>query len=284
MKLINNNLSPLPFYDDIELQNHRKSYAYGNFYPLVLYRNMLLPFQMVIDSESSSINWVRLYDYNTGKYADITSSMKESGLVISSFSGFKVIKYPALFPIMELQYEGTYYLAINITGQGTIYSDLFTSCNNINDYLLLEYKNSYNFSLYNGAVDFDGFAFRCYLPTQIGKPDYEFEEEATVRMGYTFVESQVSKKVYKFNFLAPEYLCDALRIVRMCDIRTITSKKQVYKPTSFEIQVSWEEQGDLASVTCSFETDNVIANIGGYKPTAQGGDFNNDFNNDYKIQ
>ena len=27
-----------------------------------------------------------------------------------------------------------------------------------------------------------------------------FEEEATDRMGYTFIESQVSKKIYKFVF------------------------------------------------------------------------------------
>ena len=52
MKLVNNNLSPLPFYDDISMQNHRKDYAFGNIYPLITYKNMLLPFQVVLSGGS----------------------------------------------------------------------------------------------------------------------------------------------------------------------------------------------------------------------------------------
>ena len=49
------------------------------------------------------------------------------------------------------------------------------------------------------------------------------------------------------------------------------------------MEPNWEDQGDLASVECEFETDTVIANIGGYTPELVGGDFNKrDFNNDYK--
>ena len=282
MKLVNNNISPLPFYDDIALQNHRKDYAFGQAYQLITYKNMLLPFQVVL-SNGTSISWVRLYDFNTGKYIDITSSMKENGLVIKSFTGFTLLKYPGALPIIEIKYEGLYYLGIYIDGLGTIYSDLFTVTNRVSDYLLIEYSNSYNFELKNGIVDFsDNFKFRCYLNTQVGKPEYSFEEEATDRMGYTFIESQVSKKIYKFTFLAPEYLCDALRIVRLCENKQITSKSQVYDLTTFNMEPDWQDQGDLASVECEFETDTVIANIGGYTPELIGGDFNGDFNNDYK--
>ena len=133
-----------------------------------------------------------------------------------------------------------------------------------------------------------GKTFSCqnrqiYMNTQIGKPEYDFEEEATDRMGYTFIESQVSKKIYKFVFLAPEYLCDALRIVRLCENKKITSKLQVYDLTTFSMEPEWEDQGDLAAVECEFETDTVIANIGGYEPELVGGDFNNNFNNDFNI-
>lgn len=284
MKLINNNISPLPFYDDIALQNHRKDYAFGNVYQLITYRNMLLPFQVVLAS-GASVSYVRLYNFNTGKYTDITSSMKENGLAIKSFTDFKLLKYPGVLPIKEIKYEGLYYLTISISGLGTIYSDVFTVCNRVDDYLLIEYSNSYNFELKNGVIDFsDNFKFKCYLDTQIGKPEYEFEEEATDRMGYTFIESQVSKKIYKFTFLAPEYLCDALRIVRLCDNKKITSKLQSYDLTAFSMEPEWQDQGDLAAVECEFETDTVIANIGGYTPTLLGGDFNNDFNNDFKTE
>lgn len=284
MKLVNNNISPLPFYGNIALQNHRKDYAFGQVYPLITYKSMLLPFQVVLAS-GTSISWVRLYNFNTGKFIDITRSMKENGLTIKSYTGFKLLKYPGTLPIVEIKHEGLYYLAISISGLGTIYSDVFTVTNKVDDYLLLEYYNSYNFELKNGIVDFsDNFKFKCYLNTQIGKPEYDFEEEATERMGYTFIESQVSKKIYKFTFIAPEYLCDALRIVRLCENKQITSKLQTYDLTTFSMEPEWEDQGDLAAVECEFETDTVIANIGGYTPELVGGDFNEDYNNDFNIE
>lgn len=284
MKLVNNNISPLPFYDNLALQNHRKDYAFGQVYPLITYKNMLLPFQVVLAS-GTAIDWVRLYNFNTGAYTTITASMEENGLVIKSYTSFKLLKYPGTLPIVEIKYEGLYYLAISISGLGTIYSDIFTVTNKVDDYLLLEYYNSYDFGLKNGIVDFsDNFKFRCYLNTQIGKPEYDFEEEATDRMGYTFIESQVSKKIYKFTFIASEYLCDALRIVRLCDTKQITSKLQTYDLTTFNMEPEWEDQGDLASVECEFETDTVIANIGGYEPELLGGDFNDDFYNDFKTE
>lgn len=283
MKLVNNNISPLPFYDDISLQNHRKDYAFGNIYQLITYKNMLLPFQVVL-AGGTAINWVRLYNFNIGAYTDITASIKENGLALKSYTDFKLLKYPGTLPIVEIKHEGLYYLAISISDLGIIYSDVFTVTNKIDDYLLLEYYNSYNFELKGGIVDFsDNFKFKCYLNTQVGKPEYDFEEEATERMGYTFIESQVSKKIYKFTFIAPEYLCDALRIVRLCENKRAISKKQTYDMTTFTMEPEWQDQGDLAAVECEFETDTVIANIGGYVPKPLGGDFNNDFNNDYKI-
>lgn len=284
MKQINNNISPLPFYDDISLQNHRKDYAFGQIYPLVIHRNMLLPFQFCVSS-GSSVNLARLYTKGGVLVADILSNLKENGLTIKSYTGFKLIKYPGTLPVNAIKHEGQYYIQLRLDSGKYFYSDIFTVYNRVDDYLELEYTNSYNFELKNGIIDFsDNFKFKCYLPTQIGKPEYDFEEEATERMGYTFIESQVSKKLYKFTFLAPEYLCDALRIVRLCNDRQITSKGQVYDLATFNMRPEWEEQGDLATVECEFETDTVISNIGGYEPELLGGDFNNDFNNDFDIQ
>ena len=284
MKQINNNISPLPFYDDISLQNHRKDYAFGQIYPFVIHRNMLLPFQFCV-SAGSSINQAYLYSAD-GKYiANILSELKENGLTVKSYTGFKLIKYPGTLPVNSIKHEGQYYIRLRSSSGKYFYSDVFTVYNRVDDYLELEYTNSYNFELKNGIVDFsDNFKFKCYLPAQIGKPEYDFEEEATERMGYTFIESQVSKKLYKFTFLAPEYLCDALRIVRLCNDKQITSKGQVYDLATFSMKPEWEEQGDLAAVECEFETDTVISNIGGYEPELLGGDFNNDYNNDFDIQ
>lgn len=289
--LISNNLSPLPFYTSLKMQNHKKDYAFGSIYPLVTYRNMLLPFQYIIGKAEQApiINAVKLINYNTRKEIAISRSLIENGLSIKQLNGYLILKYPGTLPVVEIKHEGTYYIEIILTysrdNQIILYSELFSVCNNVDNFLVLTYSNSYNFQLKNGLVDFsDNFQFKCYLPTQVGKPEYQFEEEATERMGYTFIESQVSKKVYKFAFIAPEYLCDALRIVRLCDNKQVVSKEHIYDLTTFNMSVDWEDQGDLAAVECEFETDTVIANLGGFAPTLIGGDFNNDYNNDYKTK
>lgn len=287
MALINNNLSPLPFYDDIALQNHRKDYAFGQVYQLITYKNKLLPFQYVLTDNLAlviKVSKVYLHTLNSNKKVDITLSMLGNGLSVKEQGGFQLLKYPGKYGIPEIITEGQYYISIEFVNKKypTLYSDVFTVCNSVDDYLLISYSNKQNFSLKNGVVDFsDNFVFKCYLNTQLGKPEYTFEEEATERMGYTFIESQVSKKIYKFVFLAPEYLCDALRIVRLCDTKIITSLKRQYDAITFSMAPEWQTQGDLASVECSFETDNIITNVMACEPKSILSDFNNDFNNDF---
>lgn len=290
MKFITTTISPLPFYDDLRLQNHRKPFAYDQIYPLLIYKSMLLPFQAVVPKEATSISYVRLHFCKRGKstsYIDVTKSLMENGLILKGFADFKLIKYPGTLPVIELKYEGQYYLELGLANLGPLYSEIFTVVHQVTGCILLEYSNLHSLGFKDGVVDFsDNFKFKCYLQTQLGKPEYDFEEEATERMGYTFIESQVSKKIFKFTILAPEYLCDALRVVRLCDNKrifdNISGKK--YEMTTFSMKPEWEEQGDLASVECEFETDNIIANIGGYIPDLKGGDFNNDYNSDFDVE
>ena len=82
----------------------------------------------------------------------------------------------------------------------------------------------------------------------------------------------------------PEFLCDALRIVRLCSNKRIVSKGEEYDLLSFEMEAEWQTQGDIASVSCEFEVDNIITNLGGFMQQQPGGDFNSDFNNDFKLE
>lgn len=285
MPLVSNNLSPLPFYDSIEDWNHNSFQAFGDIHPLIVYRNFIPPFQIITPAINRLIiTRIILVNYNTGKSANITDSMVLGGLKVIKHEHFNIISFYGLAPVTELTAEGRYY--IRILGTNINYtSDIFSSRNNLHDCIKLEYSNPYNFRVKGGEVDFsDNFTFRCYLPTKIGYPDYQFEETVTNRMGYSYMESQVSKKTYQFVFTAPEYLCDALRIVRMCQTKIITDGPKVYDAINFNMEVDWQEQGNLAAVTCEFETDNVIANIGGLKLLDDRGDFNNDFNNDFSTE
>lgn len=181
--------------------------------------------------------------------------------------------------------EGLYYLKLASGNEGlwTYYSEVFCFTNVTKDCLELEYWNETgNFAVKNGVIAFPAdFHFKLLLKGEIGKPEYNFEEESTKRLGYIFVESQVSKKTYKFNTIVPEYICDALRLVRLCDNKIIRCKDDEYEAITFEMEAEWQTQGDLASVTCEFETDNVIANIGGFVPDKLGGDYNNDYSEDF---
>jgi hypothetical protein len=121
-----------------------------------------------------------------------------------------------------------------------------------------------------------------YLACELGKPDYQFEEEGETRDGYFFAEKQLSEKTYKFFFMACEYLLDAMRLIRMADAVKITDKYgRVYNCDTFLITPKWEEQGDIASVTAEFETATIAKKIGKSYALMSERDFNDDFNNDF---
>lgn len=283
-------LSPLKFYDKAIKQNHRKSYAFGHIAPLVMKQGVIDSFQFVLPPNVASIAPLStlLMDAKTDSIvANVGTAFIENGLAIKTLdNGVKVLTYPGTFMFTDIKYEGIYYLIIGVNPGLRYVSEVFCFSNSLDDYLELEYWNpEADFSIKGGAITFaDNFHFKLRLCTELGKPEYKFEEEATKRLGYTFIESQVSSKVYKFNCILPEYLCDALRLVRLCSNKKVTSKGEEYDLLTFDMEVDWQDQGDLASVTCELEVDNVIANLGGYRYEPIGGDFNNDYNNDYKIK
>lgn len=283
----NNNISVLPWYKSIEEQNHRKSYAYGEVYPLFAQAGLLLPFQIIREHRNNEVTTVNLYQRDGQPVASIASQMAEAGLTIVSFSayGYDVILYPALFPLMSM-FDGQYYMTLS-DGVETWYSEFFTVVQDMAGYLKIEWYNDENLVFDGGQFVFANPRFHnfLYLATEVGKPEYTFEEEGESRDGFFFPEKQLSEKRYKCNILAPEYLCDVMRLIRMCDhVRVIDKYGRVYNCDTFLITPEWQEQGDLASVEIEFETDTVVKKIGrGYTVPSGGADFNEDYNNDYLV-
>lgn len=281
----NNNLSPLPWYNSINEQNHRKSYAYGAVYPLYTRIKTVLPFQVVREHRANSIQSVLLYDIKGTLVADITASMIETGLQIISFSslGYDVIVYYGLLPILQNQLIGQYY-AVMTDGVETWYSEVWTAIEDVQSYLKLEWYNKENVAFDGGQIVYEQIYYRnyLYLDAEIGKPEYKFEEEGEERDGYFFPEKQISEKVYKSVILAPEFLCDCMRLIRMADYVRITDKfGRVYNCDTFLITPEWQVQGDLASVEMEFQTDTVVKKIGRGYTIPSGADFNDDYNNDF---
>ncbi len=378
----NNNFSVLPFYTDIEQQNHRKSYAFGAIYPLFAPANILLPFQImrehrekevigvelqqqnrynnyyinengvqpaesgfdvisysldldthysikfedfgnakrryddavialvedingnytalsssndpftgvwvlpqnsvrlyvqikVTGSENTfvaiaqylrPIELVNLYDKDGVLIGDITQYMQDAGLQVVEFSplGYDVIVFPAIMPMQTNMLDGFHYLSIS-DGVQTWYSDMFTIVHDMTPYLKIEWWDVENFVFDAGQIVYQNPAFknRLYFCTELGKPEYQFEEEGESRDGYYFPTKQISEKTYKCTVLAPEYLCDVMRFIRMADYVRITDKYgREYDVDTFLITPKWQTQGDLASVEIEFETNTVAKKIG----------------------
>lgn len=284
----NNNISVLPWYTSIEQQNHRKSYAYGTIYPLFTPKRTLLPFQIMRNTSSRNITGAQLYDKNGVLFADITTALKETGLQIVPFAslGYDVIVYPSLLPFAIDTPDGIYYARMT-DGVDVWYSEMFTIVGDLSGYLKIEWYDVENFVFDAGQIVYQNPEFHnvLYLSTELGKPEYTFEEEGETRDGYFFSEKQISEKTYRCMALAPEYLCDVMRFIRMSDKVFVTDKYgRQYDCDTFLITPKWQTQGDLASVEIEFETATVAKKIGrGYITPGRKGDFNNDFNNDFKI-
>lgn len=279
----NNNLSVLPFYTDLDKQNHRKDYAFGEIFPLFAPDKKIPAFQIIRPHRSSSVTHVGLVNMNTGVTKGILPEL--SGLSINNYPtlDYDVIIYPGLFQIDSDTPEGQYYLILQDSKQAW-FSEVFTVVRSVDQYLKISYRDSESLHLGFGQVDFPpGFRYTLYLPTQVGRPEYEFEEQVENRDGFTFVEKQISEKTYKFNFLAPEYLLDAMRIIRMVDDVEILNKGDKYSVDQFLMTPKWQDGGLLAAVEVEFQCDTVIKKIGrGFTQTPiQQKDFNIDFNNDF---
>lgn len=285
-------LSPLKFYDDTSKQNHCKSYAYNHISPLVSPIQFIPSFQFVIpDSiyQGNALRYAYLRNAKTHEAVtgNIAQELIETGFSVQTFEGYKVAIYFGLLPI-QFDREGEFYLDLaSLNNNWRYFSEVFCFTNNLNEYLEIEYWNKPdNFYIKDGIVVFpDNFHFKLLLNSEVGKPEYNFEEEGTKRLGYNFIESQVSKKIYRFNAVVPEFICDAARIIRLCNNKIIRTNGNTYDAMSFEMSVDWQTQGDLASINCEFETDNVIVNLSGFVPDElRGGDFNADFNDDFDNQ
>lgn len=289
--LPNNNLSVLPWYTSIDQQNARKWWAYGYTYPLYTPAGYMLPFQILRTNRSGiGISYFRIYKANGTLVGTYTTQIQEQGITIKKFSslGYDVIVYGSRNQVFTSMDNGQYYAVLN-DGYQTWYSEVFTVVNDITPYMKIEWWDDQDFTMDAGTIVYrysnnTQFKNVLYLPADIARPEYPFEEEGEERDGYFFATKQISEKHYRFTFLASEYLLDVMRFIRMADFAEITKNGQRYSLDTFLITPEWEDNGDVASVEAEFDTSTVAKKIGLGYIKSQRGDFNDDFNNDYNNQ
>lgn len=246
---------------------YKKWYAYGKEFALPFSTTELPPFQFTVTNLPSfdpTTVEVFLVDEATGARVATgikikVDSMDEHNSVLYVSPGSNVYAksmdpgvYRAEFAIPE----GETYVSTPIC----VTEGIETNTN----FVKLEYWNDEKLAYPNGFVTTgtdNDFKFQMYIPTTFFKPKYEFEEEITKRAGYKFLELQTCNKVFGFNFLAPEYICDALRLVRLSDYIRFTHDGEYYNALNFEYNPDWQDNGYLAAIECQFETDTIIQKL-----------------------
>lgn len=262
-----NNFSPLAFREKSMKATYKKWYAYGKEFALPFSTTELPPFQFTVANLPSfdpTTVEVFLVNEATGVRSGTgikikVDTMDEHNSVLYVSPGSNVYAksvepgvYRAEFAIPE----GETYVSTPIC----VTEGIETNTN----FVKLEYWNDEKLAYPNGFVTTgtdNDFKFQMYIPTTFFKPKYEFEEEITKRAGYKFLELQTCNKVFGFNFLAPEYICDALRLVRLSDYIRFTHDGEYYNALNFEYNPDWQDNGYLAAIECQFETDTIIQKL-----------------------
>lgn len=262
-----NNFSPLAFREKSQKATYKKWYAYGKEFALPFSTTELPPFQFTVANlPSFDPTTVEVFLVNeatgvrTGTGIKIkVDTMNEHNSVLYVSPGSNVYAksvepgvYRAEFAIPE----GETYVSTPIC----VTEGIETNTN----FVKLEYWNDEKLAYPNGFITTgtdNDFKFQMYIPTTFFKPKYEFEEEITKRAGYKFLELQTCNKVFGFNFLAPEYICDALRLVRLSDYIRFSHDGEYYNALNFEYTPDWQDNGYLAAIECQFETDTIIQKL-----------------------
>lgn len=287
MKL--NNLSVLPFYDNLAKQYHRLSYSFGNIYCYAFPRQYVPPFQIEVGTNTDypTIN-VFLHNFETGEEINITSEIVNCGYFLARITAYQkiILINTGKFALTTEYSEGRYYLRVTVDST-EYFSEIFT-WTDCTGRLKIEWYDRENLVSDDGIIIYKTHSYKyrnfVYLATELGKPEYSFEEEGESRDGYFFPEKQLSEKVYKFVFVAPEYLCDVMRTIRLSDHVIITDPYgRVFNCDTFLMTPKWQTQGDLASVECEFETNTVIKKIGKSVDAEELGAFNDDFNESFDV-
>lgn len=274
------NFSGLPFFTRLDGQDFRKEYSGGAIpHYIAAPIKTLIPFQFNVP-QGTDINSCSLFNIEDGKEADITSQMEEAGLtVLNGGRVYDNLLFPADKILQNVIFKaGPVYIVIRTTS-GTYYSEIFTLITTVTGYMKVSWRSNEDMNLMGGRKILfpKGFYFTMYVPAELSNPTYNFEEQATDRLGKTYIETQVSRKTYNFSFIATEPLMDALRLMRMCELKSITNRGVTYEPIDFGMDVQWTSQPNYCLCDVSFSTDNVAINLGGYDDNSTGYTFTHDF-------
>lgn len=268
-----NDLNILKWYDSVEKQDHRKHWSFNNIFKLPYELDMLPPFQ--VDHEYgdpigvSEVTELKLVDFDQGTEIDILSNANQTGLEVyrDTENNIDKVIYPSSLPLLLSNISiGAFYLKMTITSLNTetIYSEVFVMCEDLSSMIKIEYWHQEDFLYTGGRIRYNfPYKQRLYICSDIAKPSYEYEERVITREGEKLPVQQISFKLHTFLMFAPEYLCDAIRAIRLHDHCEINYAGYDFDVNEFLMgSPVWQSRANLAQVECEFRTDTIIVSNG----------------------
>lgn len=275
MAWTNSNYSILPWYDSIQQQYWRKSYVYGQVWPLVCKTQRMPPFQIIRTGLSAPVSSVVITRVETEAQTNITSNMLTGGLSVQTFADYDIVVYPGLQDLTDVTFtEGQYYLTL-VVGTDTFISEIFVMKDDLSKMILMKFWHEDPFVIPDGHIHYDtpfyNFVHLGYIERPINKPKYAELEEVDERALYEFPIFRATRKDYRFSILMPEYMADILRLVPSHDYVVIESEGIIYNCDRIKFNPGeWVPQGHLIPVEFEFSTDTVVHTTGRVLPENTG--------------
>lgn len=236
-----------------------------------------------------SANWENINNWipSSNNFNNTIASVKAADMSIVSFNTYNLFINKGITSLnVNIRGQGYLRFVFQLNGSASIisyFSEMFTFSNLTSDCIKIEYWNDDNFYAGDKIIlyDNDTYKNKLYIQSNINKPTYEFTENGTEKDGYLNIESIISKKSYNFAFPAPEFICDAIRLIGMHDHISINYNGEEYQVYRFIPDPKWENSAYLANININFECNTVFRKISKATSAIDLGAFDNSFDSSF---
>lgn len=235
---------PLTFYDDKSKQNRfKENISSSDIFNLWALNDKLIPFQFR-NELGAAISLLEIYDDEDNLIVTLKKEMIES-IPVAGYQYFIWHSAESFKLITDVLLDldcGKYYLKVSFsTGQIPLYSEVFSSIDDITNYFTLEWRNDIGDidPVYYGS----GYRNRIYSDTFItkGVPTVELETEKD-GFGNTVVISRRMINNYDFSLMVtPNYIIDALNFMALHDDISLNTKGGVRAGTIENVEVEQDQ-------------------------------------------
>jgi hypothetical protein len=263
---------PLAFYETLAEQFERNS-EFNSKFDLVS-PNTLLPFQIISPIDVALYAVIDVYNTETD-IKDNTESAKTATMFLEVGDstngvfegGYRILKYRG--GATTTLSDGKWYLKVRLYQSGGVGSEVYKSyysekfeINSSCIPLVIGYYETGSNPFLIGDTDIisysSSYKSMVQLRTKLSMPEYPIEIEMKKRDGVVFPIKSLTYKKYKFDFVCPEFLVDAIRLIPQHDNIELYYNGKTYICDNMTITPKPSEAHEFYVVEVEFTTGVVV--------------------------